>query len=204
MGLLDDIAGFFGLGGDGGGGGTSYSVVSTVQGGDTPVGLVSTVQGGEMPISVDAGLDDVNIDVGGTGIPLHSVGELRLPEPIETASDLRLAVTEPIVSRVDSRVDVQPVQLDLCLNVGLTRLPRARVRQPYHSHFGITVLGMEVAGYRWSGDANTIIDELDDRPHHELDAEYPPGHGDPTAPGRHDEHRAVRPRPGRGVHVRLQ
>ena len=51
---------------------TTYKVVSTVQGGAKPVQLDSTVGGGERAVEIDLGLDDVNVEVGGTGTPVHT------------------------------------------------------------------------------------------------------------------------------------
>lgn len=203
------IEGLFG-GGGGGGGGTSYSVsttvqggetpvglVSTLQGGDTPVGLVSTVQGGERAVEVDVGLDDVNVDIGGTATPLHSILDLRLPQPLRTETDLD----------VDTHVDVEPVQVDLCLDVGFSRLPRARIDQPWTGRFGVSVLGLELVGYEWSGRAGTVIDDLETRPHFELG--HSPAAGS-TGPGGstdhhhdHHDHRDHDDRPDGGLHVRV-
>ena len=130
---------------------TPLAVQSTVQGGDKPVALTSTIQGGTKEVGIDLGLDDVNLDLGGTERPLHTIAELRHPDTFKSETDIDL--------------DVQPVQVDLCLNVGLTRLPRAHIRQPYDSHFAVTVLGTEMVGFKWRGESKTIIDELADRPH---------------------------------------
>ncbi len=222
------IEGLFG--GGGGGGGTSYSVsttvqggktpvglVSTLQGGDTPVGLVSTVQGGESPLAlvstlqggeraveVDVGLDDVNVDIGGTDTPLHSILDLRLPQPLRTETDLD----------VDTHLDVEPVQVDLCLDVGFSRLPRARIDQPWKGRFGVRVLGLELVGYEWSGRAGTVIDDLETRPHVEL-GPAPAAGSTGHRPAHHDHHdhrdhddrgRGHQPRPDRpdgGLHVRV-
>ena len=205
MGLIEAIGGL--CGGGGGGSSVSYGVTTTVQGGERPVGLVSTLQGGDRPVvldaglddvNVDTGLDDVNVDVGGTGTPLHTIGELRTPDRFRTSADLGIAFTRPIVSEIDSKRDVEPVQVDLCVNVGLTKLPRACIQQPYSSRFGVTVLGTEVVGFTLSGRSEVVIDELDDRPHVELG----------RATGRHadqhrDEVRAIGSDGGGGLHVRL-
>jgi hypothetical protein len=128
------------------------------------------------------------VDVGGTGTPLQSVAEVRTPDTFRTASDLGIAVTRPIVIETDSRVDVEPVQVDLCLDVGLTKLPRACVQQPYDGRVGLTVFGAEVVGLRWAGRAEVILDDLADRPHVELGRAH-------LATGAHDDEA--------GLHVRL-
>ena len=180
MGLLD----FLGLGG-GSEDSTSYKVVSTVQGGAKAVGVAATVGGGDRPVEIDFGLDDVNVALGGTDRPLHTLAEIKVPDPIKTDSDVDwdFAVTRPIVSDISSRLDVEPLLVDVCVNVGLTRLPKARIRQPYQSHFGVTILGVELAGFDWNGQYETVIDELAERPHVE--------------PGVHER----RPASGHGVHA---
>jgi hypothetical protein len=179
VGILDDIAGFFGLGGGGGSSSTSYAVTSTVQGGSKPVAVTSTIQGGSKAVGFDLGLEDIDVTVGGGDQPVHTRTELLVPETIKTASEVRseLAVTEPIVSEVSSSLDVEPLQVDLCLDVGLTKLPRAAIRQPYRSHFAVTVLGTELFGFDFSGQSNTLIDELPKSPHVELGGEHDVAHG---------------------------
>lgn len=169
MGILGDIADFFGLGGGGGssvnygvtstiqGGSTPVGLVSTVQGGSTPVGLVSTIQGGTRDVGLDVGLDDVNIDIGGTDTPLHTITDINVPLPIRSEVDTD--------SDIRSRLDIEPIQADLCIDVGLTKLPKAHISQPYDSHFGVTVWGAEILGFNWIGQSNIVIDELSHRPH---------------------------------------
>jgi hypothetical protein len=196
MGLVESIIGGI-FGGGASASSVEYGVTSTVQGGERPIGLVSTIQGGDRPVTADVGLDDVNVDIGGTGKPLHSVGELRTPDTLRTAADVAFAVTRPIVSEIDGTLDVEPIQVDLCVNVGLTKLPRARIEQPYASRFDVTLFGTEIVGLRWSGRSDVVIDELDQRPHVELG-------GDHTR--EHDQQRsaaAIDPGDGDGLHVRL-
>jgi len=172
MGILDDIGEFFGLGGGDAASSFAYEVKSTLAG-----GVTSTIQGGERPVVVDVGLDDVNVEFGGGERPLRSELELSVPAPIETistvSSDTRLtsdsritsnlAVTEPIVSEIASRLDVEPVVVDLCVDVGLSKLPRASIHQPYGSRVGFVVLGTEWFGIDWSGESKVIMDDLPDR-----------------------------------------
>ena len=194
MGILGDVADFFGLGGGSGGSSVNYGVTSTIQGGSSPVGVVSTVQGGATPIGlvstiqggskdvgVDFGLDDVNIDIGGTATPLHSITDINVPLPIK--SEIDFAVTEPINtdSAIRSKLDIEPVQVDLCVDVGLTKLPRAHITQPYDSHFGVTLWGAEVVGFNWNGVSNIVIDDLEKRTHVE------PG----GKPSRHEPRRTT-------------
>ena len=192
MGILDGLFG--------GGGGESYSY-----------GITSTIQGGDKAVTVDVasrrnstGPDDVNIDVGGTGTPLATTTEITFPLPITTNTDIDLAVTQPINTNSDisSKLDVEPVQVDLCIDVGLSKLPNACISQPYESHFGVTVLGAELVGFNWSGESNTIIDDLPNRPHVEPGGQ--PTHRHVTAPRRTFERSAAVNRGADGgLHIRL-
>lgn len=203
--LLNATAGLFGLGGGGGkSAAASYGIVSTIQGGDKDVGLdqtlthtlqggenplalTSTIQGGTADVGIDLGLDDVNIDLGGTATPLHTITELRHPDTFKSETDIDL--------------DVQPVQVDLCVNVGLTKLPKARIRQPYDSHFGVNVLGVELIDFNWRGVSDVIIDELDPGPHIEPNGAAHRPHAMPPPHKRRS--REYGPPPGRGFRVRI-
>ncbi len=194
MGILD------GLFGGGGGASYSYGITSTIQGGDKAV----TVDVGLDDVNIDTGLDDVNIEVGGTGTPLATTTEISFPLPITTNADIDLAVTQPINTNSDisSKLDVEPVQVDLCIDVGLSKLPNARISQPYESHFGVTVLGAELVGFNWSGESNTIIADLPNRPHVEPGGQ--PTHRHVTAPQRRFERRAaVKRGPDGGLLIRM-
>lgn len=203
MGILD------GLFGGGGGESYSYGITSTIQGGDravtVDVGLDDVnLDMGLDDVNIDTGLDDVNIDVGGTGTPLATTTEVTFPLPITTNTDIDLAVTQPINTNSDisSKLDVEPVQVDLCIDVGLSKLPNARISQPYESHFGVTVLGAELVGFNWSGESNTIIDDLPNRPHVEPGGQ--PTRRHVTAPRRTFERSAaVKRGPDGGLHIRL-
>lgn len=209
MGLLDDVAEFVGLGG---GSDVTYEVTydvkSTVDG-----SLASIIEGGERPVEVDVGLDDVNIgvageltstiqggeapialDVGGGERAIHAVGELT------ASTQSNLAVTEPIVSEISSRVDVEPIVVDLCVDVGLSKLPRASIRQPYRSHFGMNLLGTELFGFDWSGQSDTVIDELPDRGPKIIDGSHSPRPANgPTKP----RHETIAEDRGRSLRIRL-
>jgi hypothetical protein len=194
MGILDDIGDFFGLGGSDASSAYAYEVKSTLAG-----GVTTTIQGGEKPVVVDVGLDDVNVELGGGDRPLRSELVLSVPEPIRTSSSLEsdsritsnLAVTEPIVSEIASRLDVEPVVVDLCVDVGLSKLPRASIHQPYGSRVGFVVLGTEWFGVDWSGESNVIMDDLPDR--------GPTVVGLPHEPAPHPSHGNPRARPTRSA-----
>lgn len=118
------------------------------------------------------GLDDIGISA-----------DLKLPQPLKTDSrididlpqpfsaDLKtrseLAVTEPVVAQMsgDVSVDIKPVVVDLCLQLGMNKLPPTCVRMPYQHHFGVTLFGLEILGFNVAGEPRLIIEEAPRRPH---------------------------------------
>ncbi len=89
---------------------------------------------------------------------------MRFPDVIRTAMDTvaKLAITEPI--RTEMQMDVKPVVLDLCLNVGLNKLPRTSIKRPYHHCLTVSVLGTELASISLNGRRDLLVDEPEPRP----------------------------------------
>jgi len=98
---------------------------------------------------------------------------MRLPDPIRAEVSVaplrtemdtvsRLAITEPI--RTEMQMDVKPVVLDLCINLGINKLPRTNIKRPYHHCLAVSVLGTELASVSLRGHRDIIVDEPDIRP----------------------------------------
>ena len=62
-------------------------------------------------------------------------------------------------------VDLKPAVIDLCLTTNVGKLPNVCIRQPYHHRVGFSLFGMEIWGYSFSGQQETVIEELDRQPH---------------------------------------
>jgi hypothetical protein len=168
---------------------------------DGTVNIGASIDGSNINVALDLiGLEDINLSTElKVPEPIHTKAELILPQPLKTESRAELAVTEPIVTQMsmDMAVDVKPVVLDLCLNVGLNKLPRTCIRRPYDRHFGFTLFGLEVVGFNMSGESQIVIDDLPPRSHVEVGG-HPgggsqhdhghkhdhPAHGSPPAVGR--------------------
>ena len=125
------------------------------------------------PIDVDSdvtiqGLDDIGVTLqgGDKAIKTESRQEIVLPQPLKTRSEFE--VTKPIVTdnSNDISVDVKPLAVDLCMttttNAG--KLPEGVIRQPYHTHFGMTWFGIEFMGFTLSGESKTVYDNVDRKP----------------------------------------
>lgn len=95
---------------------------------------------------------------------------MSIPEIDTINANLGLAITEPINANLtthvsaDMAVDVKPVVLDLCLTLGVKELPRVCISRPYDRSFNVTILGVEVFGFRRRGERKIVIDDLPKQP----------------------------------------
>lgn len=94
------------------------------------------------PLKADLGTDiDLSID------PLKLELEAK---PLKTDSSLS--------------VDLKPAVVDLCLTTNIGKLPNVCIHQPYHHHFAFTLYGTEVWGFTYSGQQDTVIEDVDRQP----------------------------------------
>jgi hypothetical protein len=136
-------------------------------------------KGGDVDMDVDAditstnsmeivGLDDIDMRME-MAFPDPIRSEFAITQPVQMETDLDLNTVmeiKPIVMTNNSNVglDVKPVQLDFCLKLDFGAPPPMCVRMPYSHHFGITLFGVELFGFNFSGESQTILDELPKRP----------------------------------------
>ena len=139
---------------------------------------------------VEVKLDDINIEVSSDStVDADFRTELVIPEPIRTESENRLiipepietnigldvkplrtestfAITEPIVSENTSNIglDIKPMTVDLCFKFDFGELPATCIRQPYQHHFGVTLFGIEIFGFNFTGESQTVIESIPKRP----------------------------------------
>ncbi len=122
------------------------------------------------------GLNDINADL-----------KLELPQPFETTNtstielkplkadlgtNTHLAIdplklelqTDPIKTDSSLSLDLKPAVVDLCLTTNIGKLPNVSIRQPYNLHFGFTLFGMEVWGFSFSGQQETVIEDIHHQP----------------------------------------
>lgn len=143
-----------GGGKDGGGGGAS-SKIDITNSGTTTVDVV--------------GLDNVDVRtelVLPQPLKAEQVLDLRLPQPLRTEGRNEFAITQPVVTDNRNRMelDVKPVVMDLCLKLDIGKVPPTRIRQPYNLHFGFTWLGLELLGFNFYGESQTIVEANDPGP----------------------------------------
>lgn len=145
----------------GGGGGGATSTINVNNSGTTNVDSDSTIE--------IQGLDNIKQTLT-LALPqpfkTDSRQELVLPQPFKTESRQELAVTQPIVTegRNAMSLDIRPMTVDLCLNVNLGPPAPTCVRQPYHHHFGLTLFGLELMGLNFSGESQTIVQDVPKQP----------------------------------------
>jgi hypothetical protein len=74
--------------------------------------------------------------------------------------NIRLKADTHADNRTQLEMDLKPLQVDLCLKVGLDRFPSTFVCRPSMRHFGLTLFGMEVVGFNYSSEQKTIIEDM--------------------------------------------
>jgi hypothetical protein len=115
------------------------------------------------------GLDNIKADL-----------KLELPQPFKTegANTIGLDIQpikadlgtnshvsiDPLKTESSVMVDLKPAVVDLCLTLNSGRTPNLCVRQPYRHKIGFTLYGVEVFGFSFSGEQETIVNELGPRP----------------------------------------
>ena len=130
--------------------------------------------------------------------PFESKTELVLPQPFETKTEF--SIPDPIKTESDSDIslDIKPLAMDVCLNINMGPLPETCIRQPYQSHFGVTLFGMELLGFNISGESQIIIQDLPKKPQVAWGGESG-GH----AISKHDHKASPSIDPGGGLRIRL-
>jgi hypothetical protein len=99
------------------------------------------------------------------GAPVKTESALTLTKPVEMVTTLKGA--EPIKTEVGldikplrAELDIKPLTLDLCVNVGLNSLPPTRICRQNSTHFGFTLFGVEVVGFNYATDNRLQIEPL--------------------------------------------
>lgn len=78
--------------------------------------------------------------------------------------DIKLRADTKSDSRAQLEMDLKPLQVDLCLKLGLERFPSTKICKPQRQHFAVTLFGVEVVGFNYSSEENTLIEDMAKRP----------------------------------------
>ena len=105
---------------------------------------------------------------------------LAVTQPIRTESNIKadlgtdthLAIdplklqlqAEPLRTDSNLSLDLKPAVIDFCFTANIGKLPNVCIRQPYQHHFGFTWFGVELWGFSFSGQQETVIEDLERRP----------------------------------------
>jgi hypothetical protein len=187
----------------GGGGGGASSTINVNNSGTTNVDSDSTVE--------IQGLDNIKQTltlVLPQPFKTDSRQELVLPQPLRTESRQEIAVTQPIVTegRNALSLDIRPMTVDLCLNVNMGPPAPTCIRQPYQHHFGLTLFGMELMGLNFSGESQTIVQDVPKQPQVAWGSPEPahrPGHKAAGPPAAQARPAGGTPEPRAGLRIRL-
>jgi hypothetical protein len=131
----------------------------------------------EMILTTNSTIDSLNEIKGDLNLglkqPFKTESDLELkPLKADLGTDTHLAI-EPLKLqlqadpfRTDSNLslDLKPAVIDFCFTTNIGKLPNVCIRQPYQHHFGFTLFGAEVWGFTFSGQQETVIEELDRQP----------------------------------------
>jgi hypothetical protein len=135
-----------GKGGGGGGGTTELDIKSTSH---SHTGIDAHSKS-DAVVHI-AGLDNVRV---------HS------HQDSDSKNSIRLAITEPIRTESISRseMDIKPLQAEICLKLGIDRLPSTKICKPLERHFDFSLFGQELFSFNYSEEKNTIVEDLGNRP----------------------------------------
>jgi hypothetical protein len=138
------------------------------------------------------GLNDIKADL-----------KLELPQPFKTEGSNTIEVKpleikplkadlgthlaiDPLKTDSSLSVDLKPAVVDLCLTLNIGKLPNVCITQPYHHRIGFSLFGIEVWGFSFSGEQETVIQERHLQPKVSLGAApssawLPPHRAPPTS-----------------------
>jgi len=111
------------------------------------------------PLQIDLGVNGaLALDVQPLSVTTNSTLAATTNSTLTTKNDLDTN------SAVKVEADVKPLVLDVCLKLGLERLPSTAICRDGCRHFGITLLGIEVIGFDYEVNTTTNIQDLANRP----------------------------------------
>jgi hypothetical protein len=115
--------------------------------------------GGLPPIDINLGVTGaLDLDVQPLSVTTNSTVAATTTSTLTTKSDLDTN------SALKAEVDLKPLQVDLCLKLGLDRLPSTAICRDGRRHFGITLLGVEVIGFNYEMNTTTKIEDIANQP----------------------------------------
>jgi hypothetical protein len=124
----------------------------------------------DVSLSVDLmGLEDINPTVtlvGGQAIKTDSKFEADASVKTDVSLDVQ-PVTGSLsldLKPVKAAVEIAPLNADLCINVGLNKIPPTRLCAPYSSRVGFSLFGIEIFGFSFAGERRLDIQPISEGP----------------------------------------
>lgn len=159
----------------------TLNVNATLKGdADEPLPIVAVVSGGNDPIGLALeGLNDINIDVGGTSTPIGlqvssppnepvvvdvglddinvDVGGTATPVGLEFSGGERPVTVD--LGLDDINLDMGLDKVNVCLSLAVTEIPRVRVHLPTKYEFGFNILGMSIFNFILKGEMMLVTED---------------------------------------------
>jgi hypothetical protein len=131
-----------------------------------PIEMVITTNGTNTIDSLNEVKADLNLTL---PQPFKTESELELkPLKADLGTDTHLAIdplklqlhADPLQTDSNLSLDLKPAVIDFCFTTNIGKLPNVCIRQPYQHHFGFTWFGVELWGFSFSGQQETVIEDL--------------------------------------------
>jgi hypothetical protein len=126
--------------------------------------------GGGMSLDVDADINavvdaDINAVVN-ADITSNNRMDTNANAAVQIVGLDNIRMTADVTSdnKAAIAMDLKPLQVDLCLKVGLERLPSTNICRSSAQHVGVTLFGVEIVGLNYSSDGKTGVEDLGNRP----------------------------------------
>jgi hypothetical protein len=109
-------------------------------------------------VVVDAGLDDVQLKA--TGDPARPIAIDIGLDDIQLKIDPLNIKLEPVRLTVDPlKVDLGLDNVNVCLSLALTQLPRMQLHVPTKYNFGFSLLGVPIVDFGICGETSVVTDD---------------------------------------------
>jgi hypothetical protein len=130
---------------------------------------VALVGDANKPVAFDLGLDDVNVDLGLIGNPDQPVTiDLGLDD-VNVELGLIGNPDQPVTIDLgldDVNVDLGLDNVNVCLSLALTEIPRVRLHLPTKYDFGVCLFGLKIVNFSFAGESMLVTEDNPPRVFH--------------------------------------
>jgi hypothetical protein len=151
---------------------------------DLPTSYTLTFEGGPANQPIDIHLDDIKLDLTGdvtkpvsADVILDVKGDPAHPVALDLTGDPNkpIAVNLSLTGRRDEpiTVDLGLDNVNVCLSLAVTQLPRARIHVPTKYEFGLCLFGRRIFDFNIAGETMIIMEDNPPRIIHQASARVP-------------------------------